>query len=141
MRRQFSSFALMVLLVAGLSACAYAPRYDGTPSYLNDYYYYPHVGVYFHLYSGDYYYRDGHSWVRVRVLPSRIYLDHRLRRTVVIPDAPPYRWHERHREEHALPPDFRRDRGHDRAERDHNYRRHLEYRERSRHAGPPQRVR
>lgn len=128
MRQPVPAFGLAVLLVAGLTACTYAPRYDdGRGAYLHDYYYYPHVGVYFHLYSGHYYYRDGKGWVRVRVLPSHLYLDHRARRPLVIRTVKPYKKYEAHRERYGPPHDFKRDRAHDRAEREHNRRRHKEY--------------
>jgi hypothetical protein len=117
--------------MVGLSACTYAPRYDDPPSaYRHDYYFYPHVGVYFHLHSGHYYYRDGPSWVRARVLPRHIFLDHRVRRALVIRDAAPYRHHETHRERYRAPQDFKHDRQRDRTEREHNHRRHEDYRRR-----------
>jgi hypothetical protein len=130
MHRRIPLFALAVSFVVGSTACSYAPRYDDPASYRYDYYYYPHVGVYFHLHSGHYYYRDGGSWVRVRVLPRHIWLDHRVRRTLVIREPEPHRRYQTHRERYRLPHDFRLDRAHDRGEREHNRRQHQEYRRR-----------
>ena len=131
MQRRIAQFVLAALLAVGATACTYAPRYDDPPSYRYDYYYYPHVGVYFHLHSGHYFYRDGGSWRRGRVLPNHIWLDHRVRRPLVIREPEPHRWHETHRERYRLPHDLRLDRTHDRGEREHNRRRHEEYRQRS----------
>ena len=132
--------ALTIALLLGTSACTYAPRHDDPISWSrHNSYYYPHVGVYFHLYSGDYFYRDSNAWVRVKVLPKRYALDHRVRRTLVIKDELPYRYHARHREHHRLPADFRYDWQHDKAEREHNHRRHMEYRQRRHH--PPMNLR
>lgn len=135
---RFTILAVVALsLISGLTACTYAPRYDDHHgSSGHDYFYYPHVGVYFHLYSGHYYYRDGRSWVRVRVLPPHIFLDHRVRRRLVIKEAEPYRRHAAHRESYRLPHDFKRDRKHDRAEREYNRREHQKYRKRSERPRP-----
>lgn len=122
------------LALLGSTACTYVPRYDNPPAYRSDYYYYPSVGVYFHLFSGDYYYRDGDHWLRTRVLPPHIVLDHRLRRPLVIKDSEPYRHNATHRERYGPPPGFKRDRRYDRPEREHNDRQHREYRERWGHS-------
>ena len=131
MRRLVPLYALAALLVVGSTACTHAPRYDEPGAYRQDYYYYPHAGVYFHLHSGHYYYRDGPSWVRVRKLPQHIYLDHRVRRTLVIADAEPYRRYDVHRERYRRPEGLKYDRENDRAERDHNRRQYGEYHKRS----------
>ena len=136
MRRPTSLFLSAMLLVVGSTGCSHAPRHDDVETYRYDYYYYPHVGVYFHLHSGHYYYRDGRSWVRVYALPQHIALDHRVRRTLMIREAEPYHRHEKHRQHYRLSRDFRLDRAHDRAERDHNHRQHQEYRRRSGHPRP-----
>lgn len=137
MRQMIRALGIAVLMAGGLAACTYAPRHDDAyGAYVHDYYYYPQFGVYFHLYSGHYYYRDGNSWVRVRVLPRHIYLDHRVRRPLVIRDAAPYRQHEAHRERYRTPQDLKRDRAHDRQEREHNRRRHQEYLSRFGRPGP-----
>ena len=122
------SLILAVLLLGG-AGCTYAPRYDDGP-YAYDYYYYPHVGVYFHLFSGHYYYRDHDRWLRVRALPPHIVLDHRVRRSLVIRDPQPYRHHEQHRAQYRAPPAFRHEPRYDRPEREHNRRLHEEYRKR-----------
>ena len=131
------SFLAALAASATVSACGpvpvrhgpppYAP---GPPSYYYDYYYYPDVSVYFHLYSGHYWYRDRGAWINTRILPPHIHLDHRVRRPIVIRDPRPYaRWH-RHREEFRQPRGYRRDRRHDRGERRHNLERHEAYRRR-----------
>lgn len=133
MRRRTVLYLLLLPAVLGGTACSYSPRYADAPPYGYEYYYYPNVGVYFHLISGDYYYRDRDHWSRVRVLPPSILLDHRLRRTVVIKEREPYHHFDRYREEHRPPPGFRPDPRYDRPERDHNRRRHEEYRKRWEH--------
>jgi len=130
MRRRIKMSVVAVLLTVGLTACIHAPRHNDAPPYRNDYYYYPHANVYFQVYSGDYYYRDGPDWRRVRVLPSHIYLDHRVRRTLVIKEPKPYERHKTHRERYKVPGNFSYNRKQDRSERVHNHRRHLEYRQR-----------
>ena len=127
MRRPISIAAVAALLIVGAIACTHAPVHDDPPSYREDYYYYPHVGVYFHLYSGDYYYRDGPTWTRVRVLPSHIFLDHRVRRAIVVTESKPYKRHKAHRERYKVPYRLRRDRKHDWDERLHNHKQHLKY--------------
>lgn len=134
MRHSTLGLLLVGLSLLGLTACTYAPRYDDPPAYRSDYYYYPSVGVYFHLFSGDYYYRDGDRWLRTRVLPRHIALDHRLRRPLVIRDPEPYRHNASHRERYAPPPGFKRDPRYDRPERERNGRQHREYRERWQHS-------
>ena len=133
MRHARSGLWLVGVALLGFTACTYAPRYDDRPAYRSDYHYYPSLGVYFHLFSGDYYYRDGDRWLRTRVLPRHIVLDHRLRRPLVIREPVPYRHHASHRERYGPPPDLRRDARNDRFEREHNERRHREYRERWKH--------
>jgi hypothetical protein len=71
--------------------------------------------------------------VRVKVLPRRYLLDRRARRTLVIEDEVPHRHHSSHRKRYQIPPEFKHERRHDYAEREHNHRRHIEYRRRSGH--------
>ena len=127
MRRQITISVAAALLILGAVACTHAPIHDDSPQHHYDYYYYPHVGVYFHLYSGDYYYSEGPTWRRVRILPSHIYLDHRVRRVVVIKEPKPYKRHKAHRKSHKVPYDLRSNRQHDWDERVHNHRQHLKY--------------
>lgn len=106
------------------------PHAPGPPSYYYDYYYYPDVSVYFHLYSGHYWYREREAWINTRRLPRHIHLDHRARRTIVIRDPRPYaHWHE-HRDKFRKPRGYRPDHRHDPGERRHNIQRHEEYRRR-----------
>ena len=130
MCRQFSLAFVASLLIVGATACTHAPIHDDPASYRNNYYYYPHVGVYFHLYSGDYYFRDGPNWKRVRVLPSHIFLDHRVRRVILIEEPEPYKRHKVHRERYKVTYNLRRNREHDWDERLHNHKQHLKYRRR-----------
>ncbi|WP_125932033.1 hypothetical protein [Thiosocius teredinicola] len=124
MRRPISLLFILVGIAVALNACVYAPPHERPPAhrYDYDYYYYPDVNVYFHLFSGHYYYRDHDRWLRVKVLPSHIYLDHRVRRPLMIKEPQPYRHHERHRAEYRPPANYRREPKYDRAERDHNRR-------------------
>ncbi|MCB1742368.1 MAG: hypothetical protein KDK91_18480 [Gammaproteobacteria bacterium] len=133
MKRRSLLNACTLALASLSSACVYVPADSGPGPYrpdYYDYYFYPDVGVYFHLYSGYYYYRDGHSWLRARVLPPGIHLDHRVRRLLVIHDDPPYRRHETYRREYRPDPRFRPEPRHDGPERAHNRRTHDDYRRR-----------
>ncbi len=148
--------ALAAAVLPGLSGCA-GPPYAGPPPppryppYYYDYYYYPHVDVYFHIYSGYYWYPDGRYWRRVRTLPPHIYLYPRYRVLLRVPDEHPYKHHDAHRRKYPPPPkprpvpeprvppqtgqqpglpppQPRPDRERDREERDHNVRQNKEYR-------------
>ncbi|MCB1764199.1 MAG: hypothetical protein KDI27_13815 [Gammaproteobacteria bacterium] len=128
--------ALYLMFVASLfsiSACVYVPRYHDRADYADEYYYYPNVGVYFHLFSGDYYYRDHDHWLRVRELPRHIHLDHRVRQNVVIREREPYRDYHRHQEQFRSPPKFRPEPRYDAPEREHNQRLHDQYHQRWQH--------
>ena len=132
-RRSFLVAATTLAAGAGMSACApvYVDAPPGPPPpWHYDYYYYPGASVYFHLYSGTYYWRDGRTWISAQVLPHHIYLDHRIRRTVVIRDREPHRHWHKHREQYRRPRDYRPHPRFDRDERVHNRRRHEEYRRR-----------
>lgn len=128
-RIKFPFIPFLLLVIAG---CVYVPPYDDRPGYAYDYYYYPQVGVYFHLFSGDYYFRDGRHWVHKRVLPSRFYLDYRDRRPLVIRDETPYRYHDQHHQQHRESYRYEYNAAHDRDERRHNEEIYERYRNRSR---------
>jgi hypothetical protein len=70
----------------GLSLCGATPDFY-------DYYYYPQDEVYFHIRSGDYFYRDDGIWWRVRYLPAYFYLDPGDRVCLRIMDVQPWRYH------------------------------------------------
>jgi len=98
--------ALAAAVLPGLAGCG---PYYGTPPppyppYYYDYYYYPPVDVYFHIYTGYYWYRDGPSWHHVRKLPPHIYLDPRYRVVIRVPDDRPYKYHAEHRKRYPPPP-------------------------------------
>lgn len=100
------------------------------PAWYYDYYYYPHVGVYFHIYSGYYYYPVDGRWHRARTLPSRIYLDPRVRVRLDIKADRPYVRYDRHRRAYPPPRQYRPDPRRNREERQHNLRQHEQYRRR-----------
>jgi len=107
-RIRFLAGALAAALLPGLSGCA-GPPYEGPPPrryppYYYDYYYYPEVDVYFHIYSGHYWYRDGPYWRRVQRLPPHIHLYPRHRVQLRIPVEPPYERHDEHRRKYPPPP-------------------------------------
>lgn len=114
----------------GLAGCygpaPYGPPHPTPPQYY-DYYYYPHVDVYFHIYTGWYYYRSGDVWRRTRRLPPHIRLDPRYRRPIVVRDDPPHRKYPEHRKTYPPPRDWRPEPRQDRRERDDNRRQHEEY--------------
>jgi len=129
-RRLVTSFMITGFLILGTTSCAFAPRYEEPPSYRNDYYYYPHARVYYHLYSGYYHYPEGRDWIRARVLPANVLLDQRARRVIVVEGRKPYQWHNAHRKRFKLTRNFALGWKPDQAERLHNHRQHLRYRRR-----------
>jgi hypothetical protein len=95
-RRVISGLAAMggLGLAFGLGGCTVVerdgrPRYASRPAYYYDYYYYPHMDVYFHLFSGDYYYRRDGRWLRARTLPPGKWIDRRYRVRLRIEDEVP----------------------------------------------------
>lgn len=99
--------ALASVVLPGLAGCV-GPPYGGPPPppyppYYYDYYYYPHADVYFHIYTGYYWYFDGRVWRRVHRLPPRIYLSPQYRVLLRIPDERPYKYHEDHRRRYPPP--------------------------------------
>ncbi len=107
-------------------AASPAPYY-----YPYDYYYYPYSRVYFSISTGYYYYPDGTNWIKVRVLPSRFYLDTRDRVTVKIKSNDrPYVYHNAHRQRYVPRPTYRVDRSRDRTERNLNRDRYKRFQKR-----------
>lgn len=146
MRVSAKTRGLVAILAAttfsGLVGCTVVVRDQGPPShapawgyedsddYYDDYYYYPSAQVYFHIYTGYYYYRSGHRWIRTRVLPRHIHLHSRDRYRLRTRDREPYRHNEEHRRRYRPRPDLRPDERDDRREREENSRRNQEYRQR-----------
>lgn len=130
--------AVTAAVALALGACApyphrHGPAYGAYPPYYYDYYYYPHADVYFHIYTGEYYYRSGGHWRRAKALPKGIYLDPKDRRQLHIRDArEPYRYQQQHRETQRARPGYRYKRNPrlNQQERQHNRRRYDEYRKR-----------
>lgn len=91
-----------------------------------DYFYYPSVGVYFNIYSGTYYYRDGHSWRHSTWLPPKIVIQPRERVQIRIQDKHPWKHDWEYRERYRTPskrlPSREEIRQHDRQERDYHHR-------------------
>ncbi|HSH42455.1 MAG TPA: hypothetical protein VK973_10075 [Arenicellales bacterium] len=136
LRSRAAAAALLASIAVLVSGCAYdvyhpGPRYSSTvqyrPAYTYDYHYYPSARVYFHLYSGYYYYRPYNTWLRVRTLPPNIYLGPQERVQVRIWSNKPYLRHQVHSQRYRPHPDFRRDPRHDRYERRYNDRHHQLY--------------
>lgn len=91
-------------LGVGAGACTYRNDYPRSgwyryPYAYYDYYYYPGVNVYFHIYTGYYYYYDDGRWLRVRVLPRHIHLNPAHRRRFHIRSSHPYERNQEHRRE------------------------------------------
>lgn len=95
-----------------------------------DYYYYPAPSVYFHMSTGYYYYPDGVTWIRVRELPPRFYLDSRYRSRIVVNSTTPYIRHKEHRVQYTPHPSYKRDINRNKKERDDNQNRYKQYRKR-----------
>jgi hypothetical protein len=130
------SAVLTVLAAALVPGCAYDP-YDPGPyarpevryrsPYYYDYHYYPSAGVYFHVYSGRYYYRLHNAWVQARVLPSHIYIGPRERIHLRIWSDYPYRHYDLHHRRYLPHPAYRHDRDRNRFERRYNRSQHDHY--------------
>jgi hypothetical protein len=81
------------------------------PPHYYDYWYYPYWRVYFHIYTGWYFYHDRGHWRRVRRLPPHMRLDWRRRHLLNIRDRKPWQRHDEHRRKYPAPPEHRRDDG------------------------------
>jgi len=104
------------------------PTYTAS-GYYYDYYYYPYTSVYFHISTGEYYYRTDGSWHRSRTLPRNIYIDPRDRVKLRISDPKPYAHNSERRAQHRVPSyHYQPNPVRNRQERQHNVRRHEEYR-------------
>ena len=130
--------ALACLFVGGLNGC-YGVYHGGPPVYRSayyhhpyHYYYYPSTSVYFHLSSGDYYYVQDKHWVRVRTLPSHLYL-HRHDRVGLWMDLDkPYKRHDEHMRKYKPSPRYTHHRQEDQRERARNRERYEAYQQKSR---------
>ena len=104
--------ALASVFLPGLAGCVVAPHPGppprGYPPHYYDYYYYPYASVYFHIYTGHYYYHDHGRWRRVRRLPPHIRLDRRRRYPLKIREKEPWRRHDEHRRQYPPPSERRR---------------------------------
>jgi hypothetical protein len=118
-------------LAFGLGACTVYP--DGRPGYITypdyyyDYYYYPNVGVYYHPFTSDYYYRHDSRWWRTRVLPRNIWLNKRYRVPLRVKKDRPFDDHNDHYRRHAKPSEWQRDNSRPRGERENEDRRERRY--------------
>lgn len=138
--------AALLVSVAGLVGCngavyyreppPHAPAY-GYPWQPYDYFYYPSVGVYFHIPSGYYYYREGRVWRRTQWLPPRIVILPRERVHVRIKDQEPWRHNKEFKERYRPTPKpkpkpkitERERNSRNRVEREQNQRLYREYRQ------------
>jgi hypothetical protein len=126
-------------LASGLGACAVytdrGPLYATYPDYYYDYYYYPSIGIYYHLFSGDYFYPHRGRWWRTRDLPHHFRLDKHHRIPLHIKKDRPYDDYRDHHAKFAKSKDWERDRRkgpraldlEDRRERRHNLDQHIKY--------------
>jgi len=134
----------LLVIIAGMAVtgCTVVVRDSGPPDhapavgyssqvdYYDDYYYYPSARVYFHIYTGYYYYLRGNHWVRSRVLPGYIRLHRHDRYRLQIKDRYPYRRDHEYRRKYRPRPYLKRDERDDAREREQNSRRYKEYRRR-----------
>jgi len=116
---------------------AHAPAYGyHQDDYYYEYYYYPSAQVYFHIYTGYYYYFTGHRWVRTRVLPPRIRLYSRDRYQFTQREGRPYERHEYYQKQYRPRPGITYDRRQDLREREMLNKRYDEYRQRRTEGAP-----
>ena len=130
---------LSAIMLAATAGCSSHYR-GGPPVYSSAYYhypyryhYYPGSEVYFHITSGNYYYRDDNNWLRNRTLPSHHHLDRRDRVPLWIDSDKPHVKHKEHRERYKPNTQHRRDRTRDPEERRHNQRMHERFDKRGEH--------
>ena len=129
---------VIAALVSGLASCVpyhgaprvYAPTHRNYPYH---HYYYPSIGVYFHLHSGHYYYHSDRRWIRSPHLPPRLYLDRKDRVRLWIDADTPYLRNDIHRRKYKPYGSYRTDKHRNRREREHNLNKHREYQNRYRH--------
>ena len=132
--KNIKSLAAALFLCGSLSACVVEPPI-GVPV-LHDYHFYPTVGVYYDVVTGYYHYRDGGSWVKVRILPPRIILSPKDRVPLRLKPSRPYDKHVEHRDkyrrEHSQRRDPHTDKNADKREREENQKRYERYNRRPR---------
>lgn len=131
---------LVIITGMAVTGCTVVVRNPGPPSpavgysshfdYYDDYYYYPSARVYFHIYTGYYYYLRGNRWVRSRVLPRYIRLHSSDRYRLRIKDRYPYLRDYEYRKKYRPRPTLRYNERNDIRERELNSRRYQEYRQR-----------
>ena len=140
-RQVLRGLAISAVLGAtfGIGGCAVypdgRPRYVSYPDYYYDYYYYPNIGVYYHPFSSDYFYRRDGRWWRTRVLPRNIWLNPRFRVPLHINKDRPFDDDDKNFRRYARPDEWQRDNRRnsrereddDRRERQQNIERHFEY--------------
>ena len=120
-----------VALILTLNACVVTGHPDThIRGSLHGWYYYPDAQVYFHITSGNYYYRDGTKWVRTRTLPTRHHLDRHDRVPLWIDSDKPHVKHREHRERYTPRPQYKRNKSRDPEERRHNQRMHERFEKR-----------
>jgi hypothetical protein len=124
MRHQKGPLAMVLaalVMLTSLTACDTTPY---TVSYSNygsdDYYYYPGARVYFHPWSGYYYYSDGGHWLRTRTLPEMAFIYGNERVLVRVSGHPPYYYYDRHRKGYGHGHRHRHHHGDNRRERERN---------------------
>jgi len=102
-RNAMTASLLAVALSLGGCVVGASTYYPGPEPYVNDYWYYPSVGVYYDNQRGYYHYNSGGTWVETTVLPSYLYSG---LGTYVVLDNPgprPWRYYDNHRR--YYPPD------------------------------------
>lgn len=101
--KSLSAAVLALSVAGGLTGCAVHPHRVYPPSqahvyawYPYDYFYYPSVGVYFHIHSGYYWYQDRGRWHRSHQLPPHLVLLPRDRVRIKVDSGEPWRHHQEH---------------------------------------------
>ena len=120
------------LVVLGSVSCSHYSPPSHAPAHgyrwhAHDYYYYPGVHVYYHIYTGYYYYRSSDVWVKVKVLPRHILIGRRDRVKIRVKGKNPHSLHEEHRHRYEPKKYIKTKRRHDRKEREYLHDRHKDY--------------
>jgi hypothetical protein len=117
-RRDFVAKALAVTGVCALPGCQLEDIVVTSPPGPYDYRYYYYDNVYYHPYSGSYYYVWGNRWQRTRTPPPGVIRNRSNYRVLVIRDRVPYAHNDDHWHRYGRRPSqsgYRRphDRAHD----------------------------
>ena len=129
---KWHSVLFPMILALGVGACAHGVPVPPHPRLLHDFYFYPSVGVYYHIAGGYYYYSDGDAWIKVKVLPPRFRIGPRDRVHLRHKSLRPYDKHAEHKKRYREERRRKPDEAQNRREREENIKRHRRHKKQRR---------